>query len=285
MRMIADSNYLQDKRLRSYLAASTNNYAVLTDYAAMEAYKGNTLVSIYRSMEILAEYPKQVMVLKGTQVICDLSGRDATSQESLIDKSQSLEFPEYCRKLLAAKTGDLSLERQLLELGREATRHMDRMQLCDMPTLSKGIDLMMKAGAPVKLKGLREGKHLPQAMHDKLVQDVRSLATELFKTHPTVTEIPILPDLRDTFIFRYALCAYISILRGIECGGVKTNPKKLRNDVVDVNFATFATYFDGLLTADKRAGEIYEDAKLLLREIFARPPAWLWWLLRRGWFS
>ncbi len=235
-------------------------------------------------MEILAEYPKQVVVLKGTQVVCDLSGRDATSQESLIDKSQSLEFPEYCRQLLAAKSGDLSFERQLLEHGREATRHMDRM-LCDMPTLSKGIDLMMKADAPVKLQKLREGNHLPHAMHHKLVQDVLSLATELFKTHPTVTETPTLPDLRDTFIFRYALCSYILILRGIECGGVKTNPEKLRNDVVDVNFATYATYFDGLLTADKKAGEIYEDAKLLLREIFARPPAWLWWLLRCGWFS
>lgn len=277
MRMVIDSNYLQDEKLRSYLAASTNNYAILTDYAAMEAYKGNTLVSIYRSMEILAEHPKQVMVLKGTQVVCGLSGRDATSQESLIDKSQSLEFPEYCRQLLAAKTGDLSLERQLLELGREATQHMDRM-LCDMPTLSKGIS-MMKAGAPVRLQGLREGKRFPQAMHYKLIQDVLALAAELFKTHPTVTETPRLSDLRDTFIFRYALCAYILILRGIECGGVKTNPNKLRDDVVDVNFATYATYFDGLLTADKKAGEVYEDAKLLLREIFARPPAWLRWLL------
>ena len=96
-----------------------------------------------------------------------------------------------------------------------------------------------------------------------------SLATELFKTHPTVTETPTLPDLRDTFIFRYAtLLLYILILRGIECGGVKTNPEKLRNDVVDVNFATYATYFENITTADKKAGEIYEDAKLLLRERF-----------------
>jgi hypothetical protein len=37
MRMIVDSNYLQAQALRTYLAASTQNYAVLTDYASMEA--------------------------------------------------------------------------------------------------------------------------------------------------------------------------------------------------------------------------------------------------------
>jgi len=47
MRTIVDSNFMQREELRSYLAASRYNYAVLTDYAAMEAYKGDT----YRSGE------------------------------------------------------------------------------------------------------------------------------------------------------------------------------------------------------------------------------------------
>jgi hypothetical protein len=45
MRKIVDSNFMQREELRSYLATSTENYAVLTDYAAMEAYKGDTLAS------------------------------------------------------------------------------------------------------------------------------------------------------------------------------------------------------------------------------------------------
>ena len=132
--MIVDSNYLQDERLKVLPSCIDEQLWCSDGLCGDGSHKGNTLVSIYRSMEILAEYPKQVVVLKGTQVVCDLSGRDATSQESLIHKSQSLEFPEYCRQLLAAKSGDLSFERQLLEHGREATRHMDRM-LCDMPEL------------------------------------------------------------------------------------------------------------------------------------------------------
>ena len=91
-----------------------------------------------------------------------------------------------------------------------------------------------------------------------------------------MTELPRGPEVRNTFIFRYALCGYVSILKRIEDGGAgKTKPEKLRNDVIDVNFAAFATYFDGLITSDKRARQIYAEAEFLLREIFAMPPWWL----------
>jgi hypothetical protein len=60
----------------------------------------------------------------------------------------------------------------------------------------------------------------------------------------------------------------------ISVGGAgKTHPEKLRNDLVDVNFATFATFSDGFLSADKKAQEVYGVGKYLLREVFAMPEA------------
>jgi hypothetical protein len=249
---------------------------VLTDYAAMEAYKGDTLTWIYGRMEILARYPGQVLILKGTRDICHLPGRAAVSQDPLIDEIQTRGFSEYCQHLLTAKRGDVSLQRQLLDHGREATAHIAQM-LQDMPTLASGIDLVEKTYTASELKTLRRREeHTPQ-MRDKLVRNVLSLAGELFKGHPGLTASPGAPDIRNTFIFRYALCAYLSILMRIADGSTRqTKPDRLRNDVIDVKFAAFATYFDGLLTADKWAGEMYEDANVLLREVFAMPP----WSLR-----
>jgi hypothetical protein len=77
MRKIADSNFLQSDGLVAYLSESTDNFAVVTDYAAMEACKGNTPVSIYRSMAILARYPAQIIVLHGTQHACRLASATA----------------------------------------------------------------------------------------------------------------------------------------------------------------------------------------------------------------
>jgi hypothetical protein len=182
-RKVVDSNCLQSQALNAYLS-------VLTDYAAMEAYKGDTLKSIYRSMEILAQHPQQVIVLRGTQDICALNGRAAASQEPLIDEDQTREFPQYCQHLLAAKQGDLALQRQLLEHGREASVHIDRM-LMDMPTLSSGIDLMAETYSPKELKILRRRKkHTPQ-MRERLVQNVLLLAGQFFKERPSVTEPPM----------------------------------------------------------------------------------------------
>lgn len=272
---VVDSNCLQSDTLKAYLSSSANNYAVLTDYAAMEAYKDDTLKSIYRSMEILAAYRKQVIVLKGTKDACGLSGRAAASCDSLIDETQTREFSEYCQHLLAAKRGDLALQQQLLEHGREATAHIDRM-LADMSTFSSGIDQMEKTYSAAELKILRRREEHPPEMRERLVQNVLRLAGQFFKDHPSVIEVPTRIEMRNTFLFRYALCGYVSILKRIADGGAgNAKPEKLRNDVIDINFAAFATCFDGLLTADKRAGEIYAEATSLLREVFAMPPWWL----------
>ena len=56
MKLIIDSNCLRSDELQRYLASSNENLAVLTDFAAMEAYQGDTLLSIYESMRIVASF-------------------------------------------------------------------------------------------------------------------------------------------------------------------------------------------------------------------------------------
>jgi hypothetical protein len=117
VRIVIDSNFIQSDRLRAYLANSLTNYVVITDYAAMEAYKADTLDMLYRSMGVLGECP-QVIILKGTQAICGLSGRAAGLQRRMIDQQQTRGFADYCRHLAAARAGNLSLQAQLLEHAR-----------------------------------------------------------------------------------------------------------------------------------------------------------------------
>src|SRR6266436_9165259 len=127
MRKIVDSNFLQRDELRDYLSESNENFAVLTDYAAMEAYKGNTLVSIYRSMAILSEYPAQVIVLHGTQHACSLAGIGSDYWRRMIDDDQTQGFAEYCALLKRAQRCEAVIQQELLELGRAATAQMERM--------------------------------------------------------------------------------------------------------------------------------------------------------------
>jgi len=206
MKRVIDSNRLQTSELRAYLASSRDNYAVLPDYAAMEAYKGDTLRSIYPSiLEVLADYPQQVIVLKGTELVCGLSGRAAAGQRALIDRAQTREFKEYCRALVAAKSGDQAKQQELLELGREATAHLALM-LGDMPMMSSGIEAMVewieKTHSVAELKILRRRELYTPEMRDKFIHSVFTLTEELVKKFPNLI-IRDRIDARDTFLFRH----------------------------------------------------------------------------------
>lgn len=268
MRKVVDSNFLQDTRLREYLSASPQNYAVLTDYAAMEAYKGDTLNSIFASMQILSEYPKQVIVLKGTQFACGMRGRKSGLQRRLIDPRQTKGFAEYCGHLAAAKQGNKSLQKQILDLGREATTHIDIRMLNDAKDLPEVFDDMTKLFTESELRILRTHESYTDDIREKHTQAVLEIAAKLFRDHPKATQPPNAEELPYTFIFRVAVCGYLLFIRWAATGGQrKIRPEKLRNDMVDVNFAAFATYFDGLLTADKRLLETYKTASIFIQSL------------------
>jgi hypothetical protein len=150
---------------------------------------------------------------------------------------------------------------------------MDRV-LLDMPALSSAVVSVLNIYTPAELKCLRERDLTSPKLLAKLTECVVLLANNLFENHLGEANRPGGPRIRDAFLFRYALCAH-SLMITSSSGPVKTNPVKMRNDMVDVNFATFATYFDGLLTADGKATATYEYATFLLREVFAMPPWWL----------
>ncbi len=185
MRKIVDSNYLQSECLRTYLSASRDNYAVLTDYAAMEAFKGDTLVSIYRSMEILADYPKQVIVLKSTGVVCGLRGRRKGLQRRMIDEEQTDGFANWCSGLEKAKAGDVALQKQLLDAGQEASAHLDRM-LADAKTYAENLEGVAKNYDAAELKILRSNKPHTVELIDKITGNILNLAALLFAGHPRV---------------------------------------------------------------------------------------------------
>ena len=110
-------------------------------------------------------------------------------------------------------------------------------------------------------------------MFDKVFQNVLTMAAFLFAANPNTKELPPAREVPYTFIFRYALAGYLVALRWIAVGGAKNvKPEKIRNDIVDATFVAYATYFQGLLSKDAKANEIYGDAKAFLGLVLAVPP-------------
>jgi hypothetical protein len=127
-------NYLWESnpRLHSYL--SKGNHVVLTDFACMESYKGNSLISLRRSLEIVSHYPSQVIVLKNTQAVIPLTYKPLNRiRTTIIDAEQTGGFSEFCRMTYALKLSALETEDYLAQRASRASREKFRKALCKVP--------------------------------------------------------------------------------------------------------------------------------------------------------
>lgn len=86
--------------------------------------------------------------------------------------------------------------------------------------------------------------------------------------HPDGLRLPRAEELPYTFIFRFALCAYLHALRWIIAGDAGDRKmEKFVNDMVDVMIAAYGTCFDGVMSDDKQTIEIYDNAMFLLNKV------------------
>jgi hypothetical protein len=67
-------------------------------------------------------------------------------------------------------------------------------------------------------------------------------------------------------MFRYAIAGYVVALRCLKEGGPSgASAENIRNQIIGAMFVAYATYFDGFLSNDLRAQEIYEATSELLK--------------------
>jgi hypothetical protein len=112
---------------------------------------------------------------------------------------------------------------------------------------------------------VRNGENLSPAAVDKTIRHVLQIAGQLFHRHPDVKSTPKYSELGNTFIFRAALGTYLLVVDWAARGGAAdAAPAKLRNDFVDMMFAAYATYFDGLFTSDAKVHRLHGELRLWL---------------------
>jgi hypothetical protein len=201
MKYVIDRNQLQTPQLRDFLAKSSQNIAVLPDFVAMEAYKGDPLKTIFKSMSVLSDFPNQVLILKGSAKVCGLTGRRKGLQRRLIDEEQTQGFPLYLRNLRAAEAGNRRIQDQILALGRSANEHLDKMR-DEAANIREAIEILGSRYTKEERAALRAKEEYTSELIDKLVQTVIEMAGMIFRDSPLVHKRPTYQELPNTFMFR-----------------------------------------------------------------------------------
>jgi len=271
MKKVIDANFFQDPDLEDYLKLDKGNIVVFSDYACMEAYKGNALKNISKSLEIVSKFPEQVLVLKGTRDVVKLT-LTSDGFKKLVDTDQTKGFRIFCFHTQRAILGDVDLATQILKKGQIASSPFNRLKK-DAEVLANGIEGIAKSFKKEHLRALKKREKLDAEMIDKIIREILLLTAFLFQGHPDVHKIPQAEQVRNSYIFRFAVSNYLLALRWISDGGLgKVKMNKLRNDIVDMNYVAYATFFDGLMTRDSKLKEIYQETCFFLKNAFETEP-------------
>jgi len=232
---------------------------------------GLGIANIASATQILRDFPKRVIVLKSTRFISMLKGRRCGYTRRMVDWNQTRGFPEWCLNLERALAGDRNLQRQILENGEEADAHLDHMR-DEQLNYVENLAAHARRFDDAELKAWRKDGRSSEEMLGKILKHVLEMVAFLFATNPHFKELPHARELPYTFIFRYAVAGCFVALRRLKDGLQKVNPEKVRNDIVDCAYVAQATYFQGFLTKDVKASELFSDTKALVNLYLAHPP-------------
>jgi hypothetical protein len=266
--MVVDTNGLKSDELRKCLSDSAN-VAVIPDFAILETLKIGDAEGISDQLSVCAERPKQVKVLKPTYSVAGLRSRRRSRglQRRLVDKDQTASFKGFCDRVEGAKNGDQLLRKQLDKKCEAAAFDLERI-VKNQETFAANLAEHAKNYTEAELKILRRGEPTTPELFSKITENIFNLALWLFASHSYFKKLPDFKTLPNAFLFRFAVAGYVVALRCIKEGGANgASPENMGSQMVDAMFATYATYFDGIFTKDRRCQDICGTTNDVLKTI------------------
>lgn len=265
MRVVVDSNAMRSEQLRSYLAAKKSNRAVLIDYASIEAYKSNPLVTVPNTMEILGDFPQQVLVLRATGIIAKQSSKLPAYVRRMIWDEYTAFFPVHAASVPFLREYEAGMVRGAFWLHSKAQDVLSLFPPERLRDFHAATDGLFSVDQVAELRrGYRSAATLLQLLEMASRMAAYRLEDEsIFGDHNLIEVI-------NHFQVRHVLAKIILSIHWILDGRQTLSDERLRNDQVDAVFATYGTYFNGLMSADRRANRLHVELREVIRAVAPR---------------
>lgn len=285
--LLADSNALRHVGLKAYLAHSRDHAIALSDLTLVEMRKLNALSTSRDSLLIASQYLQQVYVLRRTD---EMLGENITCGDqvaNLFDYQAGIDLANLCRRLRTFPEPP-GLRTEMAEHEANAGLVMQRLTE-EVAALEPGLVDAAKHFTQAELKQIRTYNGVTETTRRKLLDLLKqTTGSFILQNHERTKCKPMmLKEAMGMFAFRYSLCMLLYYMEWVRVG--RTTGKKLTrrvNDVIDMQVAAAATYFNGVLSADENLQIVSNTARGVLRAFgayvgedwrvpgeLARPPA------------
>jgi hypothetical protein len=246
VRKIIDLNCLRRTVLNDYLA--NGDEGVLFELHFMEMSKGNTVDNLRSSLVNVAKYPGQFFICKSLPEMIQITGGGPSPDPGeLIDIRATKNISSFCRHIYSSKVDE---DRDIILQGLAAeaqtffvSNRMGAHQVAEYikQTLTKRLSSADK-------KVLRNGLVVSDAIMDWLPTEAQAFTQRLL-----VEKGYNIKWITSCLAYRYIVAGYLLCLYWIGSGGLESLPiDRLVNDITDMMYVAVATYFDGILTAEKK---------------------------------
>lgn len=264
--MVIDQNYLRDSHLEELLALTSDFAFVLPDVALMEMCKSNLWkTTMNRSLKILSGSPRKVHVSIGISEAFKFEVSNYQSVNGhLFNREITRAFRDLLNEVALNKDGERieAIDRRIVQV-QENLRKDELNDNENKIRLKKMMDLLKLT--PESLKDLRANRIAQQDKLSAIKEYAPLLLEEFFrqagfpknKARRFLNEKPM--------ILRFMYSRIWLCLNWKEKGGLETVvSEKITNDYLDHDYILTATFFDGILSKDKRVNEAYRDISSLI---------------------
>lgn len=271
MKVVIDSNRMHSEELRAFLSSSFENKAVITEYSTIESFQGNSFIAIDKSWTVLKDFSDQILVLKGNRSASLINPSVGQYDDRLIDKDQTESIRDFIHILEHARAGNKNIQNQLLQRSKKADSHMAEI-LENSANMWFDIEEFSNVFTKDELGRMRRKELWKQVTAEKFVEVVKHLSKKSFAAHPDKPEWPHHEYLVNHFLFRLSLTHCFYLMNLVSKGTSERKATCVRNDIVDINFITFSTYFNGFMSNDHLASHIHRRTRFFLKQLKAFVP-------------
>ncbi len=269
MRVIIDTNCLESEELKVFLNSSRDHFAVLPEHTTAEIFRPRSNQAIFGSLSIVCRFPKQVIILNGNRLANRVDPKVAAISNHFINQEETKTFPQFCEMIGAAKNGDAAYLMQIEERRGWAKQRAESTQIA-MGDQSEALEELLSNFGQSEIRDLRAGRPLADSMRQTIMELTAAIADSMFSDQVPGRHIHRPPYRYNQFVWRYTLCHVIQMLQLVRNGATRRAPAKARNDHFDNVFATFGTYFNGVMSNDRGVLVTQLIARSILRSLGVR---------------
>lgn len=264
-RWIIDQNYFQDEDLRIRIdKADADDAFIITDYAFVEMFKSPQWEFISeKSLAFVSKHPERILIAKAPSELMKIELTNLQPIQNwtdIIDVSLTEDTRAYFREIAdVGQTGPRhSYLTASIPAGHATLSEHHQNHEENLLRLHAGVAGIEKLLNPSSIRNLRK-RLLSDEDRIKIAttiatEAVRNLLLEHGATKPQADQILK----NDSFLMRYHTSFTLLALTWVERGGVNgLRADRATNELMDIDYAVFGSYCNGVLTRDHRLIDHY----------------------------